>query len=408
MTVANKEKIGGGSGAFVTGNYRNLFVEAGYAPEDVSAGVDKVFQQLFHGDPKTEAVYFPVGSNDNGPLAYIHDIYSDDIRSEGMSYGMMIAVQMDKKAEFDALWNFARTSMYHDLPEHPARGFFSWSVRTDGTPNDEMPASDGEEYFAMALYFAANRWGNGSGIYDYRAQADKLLDDMKNRGLITGNTVNGPRTVGNLFDPSHKMVRFSPVLEICNHTDPSYHLPAFYELWSLWGPGESRPFWAEAASASRDFFVRTTHKETGLSPEYANFDGTPWAGPGNSNSVHYQFDSWRTCMNWSMDWSWWAKDERQKQLSDCLQAFFESEGILDYGSQFTLDGKKFSTYEDQPEGLIAMNAVAGLAATHPRAKKFVEALWNTPVPAGEHRYYNGMLYLLGILHCSGMFRIWKP
>ena len=28
-----------------------------------------------------------------------------DVRSEGMSYGMMITVQLDKKAEFDALWN---------------------------------------------------------------------------------------------------------------------------------------------------------------------------------------------------------------------------------------------------------------------------------------------------------------
>ncbi len=40
---------------------------------------------------------------------------------------------------------------------------------------DELPAPDGEEYFVMALYFAANRWGNGKGIYDYEAHADRLL-----------------------------------------------------------------------------------------------------------------------------------------------------------------------------------------------------------------------------------------
>ena len=39
---------------------------------------------------------------------------------------------------------------------------------------------------------------------------------------------------------------------------------------------------------------------------------------------------------------------------------------------------------------------------------FVEALWNTPVPSGQWRYYDGMLYLLGLLHCSGEFRIWTP
>jgi len=48
-------------------------------------------------------------------------------------------------------------------------------MKTDGTPNDETPAPDGEEYYTMALYFASGRWGNGAGIYNYRAEADRLL-----------------------------------------------------------------------------------------------------------------------------------------------------------------------------------------------------------------------------------------
>jgi oligosaccharide reducing-end xylanase len=58
-------------------------------------------------------------------------------------------------------------------------------------------------------------------------------------------------------------------------TDPSYHLPAFYELWSRWGPKEDREFWKRAAETSRAFFVKTTNPETGLAPSYANFDGSP-------------------------------------------------------------------------------------------------------------------------------------
>jgi oligosaccharide reducing-end xylanase len=60
------------------------------------------------------------------------------------------------------------------------------------------------------------------------------------------------------------------------------------------------------------------------------------------------------------------------------------------------------------EGLVAVNAVASLAATDPRSKQFVEALWNTPVPAGIERYYEGLLYMMALLHCSGEFRIWPP
>jgi len=386
--------------------YRNLFVETGHSQREVDAKINAAFQQLFHGDPNTEAVYFPAGANANGPLAYVKDIANNDVRSEGLSYGMMIAVQLDKKAEFDAIWNWARTYMYHDSSNSPAYGYFSWSMKTNGTPNDEMPAPDGEQYFAMSLYFASGRWGNGTGVYNYRTEADRLLDDMKNRALITGATTTGAKTVGAMFDPIYKMVRFTPDTNSWDHTDPSYQLPAFYELWALWGPEKDRAFWSQAASASREFFQRTANPVTGLTPDYANFDGTPWAAPWNTNSANFQFDAWRTAMNWSVDWAWWGKDGREQQLSDRLQAFFESKGLTNYGERFTLDGRQ--TDNIQANGLAVMNAVASLAATNPRSREFVEVFWDTPVTTGQWRYYDGMLYLLGILHCSGEFRIWAP
>jgi len=392
--------------AFTTGQYRNLFVEVGHAPQAVTTRINAAFQQLFRGDPATQAVYFPAGTNANGPLAYIHDVNSRDVRSEGISYGMMIAVQLNRKAEFDALWNWARTYMYHGSPTHPAWGYFSWSMKTNGVPNDEMPAPDGEEYFVTALYFAAGRWGNGSGVFNYRAEADRLLTDLRHRQLITGPTIKGPMTAGAIFESDHKMVRFTPDVINWNHTDPSYHLPAFYELWARWGPKGDSEFWRQAAQVSRDYFHRVTHPATGLAPDYANFDATPWAAPWNPHSADFQYDSWRTAMNWSVDWAWWAKDARQRELSDRIQAFFESKGLDTYGHRFKLDGTQFGN--DHPTGLVAMNAVASLAATHPRAKQFVEALWNTPTPSGSHRYYDGMLYLLALLHCSGEFRIWAP
>ena len=388
----------------MTRHYRNLFLEAGHSPQEISRKIDAAFEQLFHGDPQTQTVYYSAGRNSNGPLAYLTDINNRDVRSEGMSYGMMIAVQLDKKAEFDALWNWAKTFMYHDSPTHPGYRFFSWSMKIDGTPNDESAAPDGEQYWAMALYFAAGRWGNGTGIYDYRTEADRLLDAMKNRAAITGQTVRGSETDGPEFNAEHKMVRFTPNNRRPDHTDPSYHLPAFYELWARWGPAADRPFWAEAAAASRDFFQKTTNPATGLAPEYAHFDGTPVVGSGASGT--FGPDAWRTAANWSVDWSWWAADPRERQLSDRIQAFFESKGIATYGNRFTLDGNQFSA--EHSTALVATNAVASLAATDPRAAKFVEALWNSTVPTGQYRYYDGMWYLMGLLHCSGEYRIWPP
>jgi oligosaccharide reducing-end xylanase len=391
----------GGAGAFATKRYRNLFLEAGHSQKEISQKIGAAFQQLFHGDPETQTVYYPVGQNANGPLALLSDINNKDVRSEGMSYGMMIAVQLDKKAEFDALWNWSKTFMYQTSPTHPAFGFFSWSMKIDGTPNSESPAPDGEEYWVMALYFAAGRWGNGTGIYDYRAEADWLLDNIKNRPVIAGQTVRGPETDGPQFNAEHKMVRFTPNNLRPDHTDPSYHLPAFYELWARWGPVADRPFWAEAATVSRNFFQKVTNPVTGLAPNYANYDGTPVAR--NSN---FGPDAWRTAANWSVDWSWWAADPRERQLSDRIQAFFDSKGIDTYGNQFTMDGNQVG--DSHSIALVATNAVASLAATEPRAAKFVEALWNAQIPSGRFRYYDGMWYLMGLLHCAGEFRIWPP
>jgi oligosaccharide reducing-end xylanase len=402
--ISDKEET---EGAFYTGKYRNLFLENGHLAREILNRNKDAFQQLFHGDSATRAVYFEAGRNENGPLAYVCDVLHNDVRSEGISYGMMIAVQMDKKAEFDAIWNWAMTYMYVSSPEHPSEGYFAWSLKRDGAPNSETPAPDGEEYMVMALYFASGRWGNGEGIYNYKAWADKILTTIRHHPLKRGQTRYGLRTVHNMVNENAVMIRFVPDSGSWGFTDPSYHLPAFYELWAKWGPEADRSFWATAADTSRNFFIKATNKKTGLAPDYANFDGTPHPTPWNQRAGNFSFDARRTQMNWAVDWSWWHKDPRQQELSNRLQAFFASQGMDTYGTQYTLDGHLLDP--NHAKGLIATNAVASLAATHPIAREFTEALWNTPVPSefGE-RYYDGLLYMMAMLHCSGQFRIWKP
>ena len=176
---------GDGNGAFKTHQYRDLFAEQGHTAAESRAKVEKAFQQLFHGDGQEERIYFETGANENGPLAYITDWANNDARTEGMSYGMMIAVQLNKKREFDALWNWANTYMLVTDAKNPSVGYFAWSMGTDGSPRSTGAAPDGEEYFTMALYFAAHRWGNGQGIYNYKAEADKILSRMRHHPVLT-------------------------------------------------------------------------------------------------------------------------------------------------------------------------------------------------------------------------------
>jgi oligosaccharide reducing-end xylanase len=414
-----KPAAGNGSGAYATGKYRNLFAEDGHSKKEIETKVEAAYQQLFHGDPQNQAIAFAKGSNSNGPLMYVTDWANHDVRTEGMSYGMIISVELDKKAEFDAIWNWAKTYMYISDPKAPSYEYFAWSCKTDGTHNSEGAAPDGESYFAMALLFASNRWGDGKGIYDYHGEANKLLTAMVHRQVISASANNGQHTLGGLhtvgpmMNQDPPMILFVPEVTPQMFTDPSYHLPAFYELWSRWGPKEDRAFWAKAAETSRAFFVKTTNPETGLAPVYANFDGSPHKNMF-VQSDKFGYDAWRTAANWSVDWSWWRKAPAEPELSDRIQKFFASQGIDDYGPVYTLDGKPLGstphlTHEDHPAGLVGMNAVASLAASdRKRAKEFAEALWNAPVPSGQYRYYDGMLYMMSLMHCSGEFRIIAP
>ncbi len=441
---------GDGNGAYKTHRYHNLFAEElGKTPAEAQAKVDKAFRQLFHGDGQEQRLYFETGANANGPLAYITDWANNDARSEGMSYGMMIAVQLNKKREFDALWNWANTYMLVTDPKNPSVGYFAWSMSTDGTPRSDSAAPDGEEYFVMSLYFAAHRWGNGKGIYNYQAQADRILRGMRHHPVMTATgpfrihpgdppfvfpdkpwpSINnramladlakqgktwppfkfprGPRTVtvGPMVDEAHNMIRFVPEGDR-GGTDASYHLPAFYELWGRWGPKEDRAFWLKAADVSRDLFNKVTGPKTGLSPDMSHFDGSPILG-WDGKPAAFGYDSWRTVSNWSVDYAWWAKDERERTLSDRIQAFLNSQNIHTFPDRYTLDGEPLSTRHSP--GMVATTAVGSFAANPgPVSKAFLDELWNMPVPEGEQRYYDGLLYLMSMMHLSGDFRIIEP
>ncbi|MEJ2513147.1 MAG: glycosyl hydrolase family 8 [Anaerolineales bacterium] len=321
------------------------------------------------------------------------DIGNGDVRTEGMSYGMMISVQLDKQEEFNRLWNWTKTFMYQS--EGPYQGYFAWHCNTDGEKLDSNPASDGEEWFVTALLFASARWGNGEGIFDYKSQAQKILDTM----LHKEDTKNDLAT--NMFNLERKQVVFVPkVGRDSSFTDPSYHLPAYYELWAL-SAEQDNDFWAQAAQISREYFKKAAHPQTGLMPDYANFDGTPYDSIDHED---FRFDAWRTLSNVAVDYAWFAADPWQVEQSNRVLEFLASQGISSFPNQFTLDGTPLSS--DHSTGLVSMAATAALAADRRYGEPFVQELWDTQIPSGKWRYYDGMLYMLGMLHVSGNFKIY--
>nr|WP_170304360.1 glycosyl hydrolase family 8 [Duganella radicis] len=378
----------------VTGQYRNVFREWRPALTErmIDAKIDGYWRSLFEGDADSR-IYYPAAPTADGPSAYIKDIGNDDVRSEGMSYGLMIAVQMNRQREFDALWNWMRTHMRYQ--DGPRRGYFRWQCRPPGCAGDAAPASDGEEYTATALLMASARWGDGEGIYDYGRQADELLAAMLHKEAMNGGVVGEVRSI---FPVGADQVVFVPIGGAAEFTDPSYHLPAFYELWARRGGAADRARWRKIAETSRHYFQLAAHPQTGLTPEYAEFDGRPRRQEGHGD---FRFDAFRTAVNWSVDQAWWGRNPWAAELSARLLGFFQRQGDGPYPAQYAIDGTVLDRASSS--GLIACNAVATLALDGPPPARFVADLWNLAPPRGKWRYYDGLLQFMAMLHLSGRF-----
>ena len=423
-------------GAFETGQYRNVFVDMGYSPEAVDAKLREVFNDVFRGPNK---VYFEVGDT----MAYVSDIKNHDARTEGMSYGLMIAVQFGEKDIFDRLWRWSRKYMQHQSGIR--EGYFAWSCKTDGTHNSDGAASDGELYFITALLFASNRWGNDTGI-NYKAEAQRILNCIQPReytpeprpagmggfGAFSGGQ-QGPQKMY-LIDPETKLITFTPDGFGQRFTDPSYHIPAFYEVWAKWGDDGRSELWMECARQSREFLHKCINGQTGLNGDQCQFDGSEMQMPrfpgmpqrpqgevprrnGNNN---FRYDSWRVPMNIALDYEWSCADgEWQRQYGEKIQNFFYSQGIDTFLDQYRTDGSLPEGHEilqaggfrklRHSIGLVATTAAASVMCSHSKSKEFVDALWNAkhePFEDGYFdAYYDGLLRLFAFMHLSGNYRI---
>lgn len=383
-------------GAFATGHYRNLFSEyLGQSEAQVNARLQADWHQLVAGDPDSQRLYYPVP----GGMAYVPDIANHDVRTEGLSYMMMIAVQLNQQREFNAVWKFAKHYMYHRAG--PLAGYFAWHTAFDGRQLSPGPAPDGEEWFTMALFFASHRWGDGQGIYNYGAEAQAILHTMLHKAQEPDH---GP--VGDMFDPAAKQVRFGPVGPGAAFTDPSYHLPAFYELWARWAADPAdRAFLRQVVQASHELFRRAANPRTGLMPDYSHFDGRPVAGAWGGHE-DFRYDAWRTLSNPALDYAWWGDDAWEVRQSNRVLRFLTSQGPR-CPDRFKLDGTPVSEDVNSP-GLMAMAATAALAADRQVGEPYVRRLWEMRLPEGHDRYYGGLLTMLAMLEVSGNFRIYAP
>jgi Endoglucanase Y len=366
-------------------NYPNLFLEIGIEESEIEERIKQTFETLFFDEE--ERIYFESGSD----MGYMMDTGNNDARTEGMSYGMMMAVQMDRKDIFDRLWLFSKTYMYQESGKY--QGYFAWSVSTDGKKNAEGPAPDGEEYYAAALFFASNKWGDGAAPFDYSVQARDILKHCVHQHEL----VNGGDP---MWDPENYCIKFVPETPF---SDPSYHLPHFYEIFAKYADEEDRPFWEKAVQASREYIVKSCHPVTGMASEYAEFDGTPRMMFGKAGQ--YYSDAYRLVMNIALDAAWNGKREEWTKIADNLQTFFSENTKLGEYQSYMIDGTALDEPAMHPTAIIATNAAGSLAAEGKYKMQWVKDFWDTPLRKGDRRYYDNCLYFFCMLMLGGLYQI---
>lgn len=371
--------------------YRNVFKEAGFSDSEINARLEEIKQSYFYGP---DCVYHEAGED----MGYIVDTGNNDARTEGMSYGMMLCVQLNMKNEFDRIWKWAKTYMW--MPTGFNEGYFAWSCALDGKRNADGPAPDGEEYFAMALLFASHRWGDGEGIFEYSREAKLILEAVLHKGE------NG-RQGHPMWNRDNYQILFVPGID---YTDPSYHLPHFYELFAEWGNEKDKDFWKKAAKASREYLIKACDEKTGFSSEYAEFDGSPMSRPIPwTHDRHNWFfsDAYRTAANIGLDYSWFGIDEGQCRMAGRIQRALLNDMRNDDYHVYELDGTVAAPKALHPFGITATVAESVLASDFDEvAKEWITTFFKMPLRTGDRRYYDNCLYFFAFIALSGNYRIW--
>jgi len=368
----------------------------GLSPMAINNKINAVYQQLFHGDLGTQAIY--VGPNQTagggapvaGPdEAYIYDVLHGQIRSEGIGLGMMIEVELGQdsnRIEFENLWRYAKR---HLQGMGADTGYFtSYCDSPDGMTNTSCFDPYGLEQFLTALIFAHDRWST-IGTIDYQADALALLHTMRFKEQDVGQAAG----VTNTFDATTTLPFSTPDVASAGQTRPSIVMPAYYTIWA---EAANDPMFTMAAASGRALWGAAANKTTGLLPIRSTF-----AGAAVNGWAIFDPEAYRNQINMVIDQSW-TNAATGQPIVDKMLAFFTAQG--NYGTSYTIDGTSCTNTFHEPS-LVVTNAIAAAITTNSDRAQYLMTFWNLMVPIGNGRYYPGIMQLMGLLILSGQFQI---
>ena len=310
--------------------------------------------------------------------------------SEGIAYGMLIAVMLGEQALFDAFYGYA-------LEFANERGLMAWYVAPDGSRAlGKGAASDADEDIAWALVMAHRQWG-GRG-----ALARSYLDHARRQIERIWQHEVDHDSCPHLFKPGDE---WRP--DVFN---PSYFSPHQYRLFAEasgnragWHAVIERGYAVVDASLS----AARGNRDNGLVPAWCDTRGVPVeAFPGAE--TNYQTDSARLPFRLGQDFAYY-NDPRARAYVAKTSAFFATLGAANIGDGYHLDGRPCpdrKTPQPNPGSAVFVGAAAVGAMHSPHYQAFLDAAYarlRTGRLLARSRYYNHCWTVLSLLMLTGNF-----
>jgi endo-1,4-beta-D-glucanase Y len=275
--------------------------------------------------------------------------------SEGMGYGMLLAVYMDDQPLFDGLWKYEQLHLN-------GNGLMNWEIGPDGgvTAGGSGGATDGDEDMAFALVMADLQWGGRGTLNDtYLNHAKKLIDAIWN------------------FEVDHTrqdMLKPGDQWGDVDVTNPSYFAPAYYRVF---GPVTGKTAeWTRVLDTSYAILAKSLNTasgnaDNGLVPAWCNSSGVP--GGASGAPLNFQNDATRTPFRIAEDYCF-ANEPRAKTYLAKISSFYAGVGVANITNGYDLDGTPHPE-KVFPAGLQAASFVgpAGVGAMHsPQYQTFID------------------------------------
>jgi endo-1,4-beta-D-glucanase Y len=236
--------------------------------------------------------------------------------SEGIAYGMLLAVFADDQPTFDKLWQYAK--LWPD-----ANGLINAAgTQVAGTGG----ATDADEDMAFALIMADARWkGHGSLTTNYIDLAKTQI------GLIWAHEVDHTRN--DVLMPGDQFADGS-VINI------SYFAPAFYRVFGRVAGTTAN--WMHTVDTTYTVIVATLNAQNGnatngLVPAWSTPAGVPMSPAGQSMPTYHQLDSCRTPFRIGQDWCWNA-DQRALTYLKAIDSFYSGVTVAAMVDGYDLNG----------------------------------------------------------------------